>query len=167
MIREARPEDAAAIARVHVDSWRTTYRGLVPDEVLANLRYDERENNWIGILRDQTKFTYVADENGVVGFANGGPERSKTVDYDGELYAIYLLESHQRRGIGRALVSAFAGRLAKEGYRSMLVWVLVDNPFRKFYEALGGVEVKRKKHRVHGVMLDEVSYGWKEIPWRS
>lgn len=164
MIREARPEDAAGIARVHVDSWRTTYRGLVPDDVLANLRTDERENNWVGILRDQTKFTYVADEGGIVGFVNGGPERSRTVDYDGELYAIYLLESHQRRGLGRELVRAFAARLAKEGFRSMLVWVLVDNPHRAFYESLGGVEVKRKKIRIGGATLDEVAYGWTTFP---
>lgn len=162
-IREARPEDAAGIARVHVDSWRSTYRGIMPDEVLAGLSVSERENNWVGILRDRTKFTYVAESDGaVVGFASGGPERSKVPDYAGELYAVYLLEGRQRRGIGRALVRAFAERMLREGFTSLLVWVLVQNPACRFYEALGGIEVRRRKQRVRGVMLDEVAYGWRD-----
>ena len=42
-VREAVPADARAIARVHVDSWRTTYRDIVPDSVLSQLSYEERE----------------------------------------------------------------------------------------------------------------------------
>ena len=34
VIRQATPEDARAIAAVHVDSWRTTYRGLLRDAYL-------------------------------------------------------------------------------------------------------------------------------------
>jgi hypothetical protein len=58
---------------------------------------------------------------------------------------------------------AFAARLAGEGFRSTLVWVLGDNPFRAFYVSLGGVEVKRKKIRIGGATLGEVSYGWRLI----
>ena len=32
-------DDAAGIARVHVDTWRTAYRGLIPDDVLAGFSY--------------------------------------------------------------------------------------------------------------------------------
>lgn len=37
--REARFEDARSIAAVHVDTWRTTYAGIVPDDALAALSY--------------------------------------------------------------------------------------------------------------------------------
>jgi ribosomal protein S18 acetylase RimI-like enzyme len=163
--RSAAVADAAAIARVHVDSWRSTYRGLMPDEVLAGLSYEERENNWIGILNDRTKFTFVAEEAGsVVGFANGGPERSQDPGYRGEMYALYFLERHQRRGGGRDLARVFVERLRHEGYASMLVWVLAANlPARKFYESLGGVEIRTKRVRVHGTMLDHVAYGWTDL----
>jgi len=43
MIRPATPEDARAIAEVHVASWRYAYRGLLPDDVLDRLSVEERE----------------------------------------------------------------------------------------------------------------------------
>ena len=46
IIREATHSDIAAMSRVHVDTWRTTYRGIVPNELLANLSYKEHENSW-------------------------------------------------------------------------------------------------------------------------
>jgi hypothetical protein len=42
-IREATIADVAAIAKVHAESWRTTYKGLLPDDYLANLTYEQRE----------------------------------------------------------------------------------------------------------------------------
>jgi len=46
MIRQASLDDVPAIARVHVDTWRTTYRGLLPDEHLTRLTYEGRERLW-------------------------------------------------------------------------------------------------------------------------
>lgn len=94
-IREAGITDAPAIARVHIDSWRTTYRGIVPADYLAQLDYAQREQSWRSRIRDRQKrqFIYVAQEaNEVVGFASGGPERSGYLTYDGELYAMYILD---------------------------------------------------------------------------
>src|SRR5438552_7633626 len=95
LIREASPTDAAAIARVHVDSWRTTYAGIVPADYLAHLSYARRELFWRDILSApaQPGCVYVAaqDTGRIVGFASGGPERRHDAIYQGELYAIYLL----------------------------------------------------------------------------
>ena len=49
-IRAAVPEDAASMARVHVDSWRSTYAGIVPAEYLAGLSYPNRESLWKELL---------------------------------------------------------------------------------------------------------------------
>lgn len=113
IVREAAPSDIPAISRVHVDTWRTTYHGIVPDEVLANLSYKKRENGWRQVFNNAPKdhgFTYVAeDESGqIVGFANGGVERTGHPVYQGELNAIYILKSHQQKGIGRELVQTRA-----------------------------------------------------------
>ena len=78
-IREAVVADAGPIARAHVDSWRTTYPGIVPDDHLASLDVKEREDRWRVILEAVSHdFTYVAEsqEGEIVGFASGGPERS-------------------------------------------------------------------------------------------
>ena len=50
-VREARQEDAA-IAGVHVDPWRTFYRGIVPEGFLADTSYENFEDRWRGWLRD-------------------------------------------------------------------------------------------------------------------
>jgi L-amino acid N-acyltransferase YncA len=164
VIREASLADAAAIAHVHVDSWRTTYRRIIPDEYLAKLSYDGRTRFWerrLAAMADG-EFAYVAeDEAGqIVGIAVGGPERSGDPVYQGELCGIYLLESHQRQGIGRQLTLTIVVRLAQAGIHSMLVWVLAENPSRRFYEALGGQVIRQKPIEIGGVTLDEVAYGW-------
>ncbi len=95
-IREAVPADAPAIARVHVDVWRTTYRGIVPDDYLRTLSYKDREALWTRVLAatDSQVVFVAADEQGtIIGFANGGPERSRDPVYTGEIYAIYLLDA--------------------------------------------------------------------------
>ncbi len=165
-IREANCDDAPAIARVHVDSWRTAYRGIVPDDVLAKLSYEERTSTWTWGLShlELREFHYVAEDEaeGVIGFVSGGPERSGDPVYTGELYRIWLLERHQRRGIGRQLVHATVQRLAEACFRSMLVWVLAGNPSRGFYEALGGQFVRNGQTEIEGAFFDQVAYGWRD-----
>jgi ribosomal protein S18 acetylase RimI-like enzyme len=82
--------------------------------------------------------------------------------YAGELYGIYLLESHQRRGIGRGLLQAIVERLAEAGLRSLVVWVLTDNRSRGFYEALGGELIRRGQTEIGGLALEKVAYGWSD-----
>jgi GNAT superfamily N-acetyltransferase len=164
LVREATTDDILGIARVHVDTWRTAYRGIVPGDFLATLTYEGKESLWTLILSHPTpkSCVYVAeDEQGqVVGFASGGPIRTQNNRYKGELNAIYILESHQGKGIGRQLVSAIANSLAQNGMTSMLIWVFADNPARRFYERLGGAKVDEKQFEIGGVALTEVAYGW-------
>ena len=168
-IRPSEASDAAAIARVHVDSWRTTYPGIVPDDYLNSLlSYEQREEFWEELLTqgESTTFACVAEDTSgpVVGFASAGSERSGEAAYKGELYTIYILDSHQRQGIGRRLVCAAAERLVQRDLDSMLVWVLADNrPARSFYEALGGREVRQAPIEIGGILLTEVAYGWPDI----
>ena len=167
-IRKANPADADAIARVDVDAWRTTYTDIVPAEYLAHLSYQVSESRWGEVLAaDQpvtSNFVAETDNGEVVGFAGGGPEREGNPIYRGELYAIYLLKEYQRKGVGRRLVLAVAQYLMKEGFNSMLLWVLADNhPGRRFYESLGGTPVSRKTVTIGGADLVEMSYGWRSI----
>jgi L-amino acid N-acyltransferase YncA len=167
ILREAAAADAGDIARVHIDSWRTTYRDIVPAEYLANLAYDERTAQWTRRLSDREPGTVVylaADENGrIVGFAAGGRRREGDPAYEAELYAIYLLEACQGQRIGRRLAMAVVQGLAAAGMRSMLAWVLADNPFRRLYVALGGQEIAERTIVIGGAALGEVAYGWPDI----
>ena len=167
-IRAANPADAGPIARVHVDSWRTTYPGIVPAEYLAGLSYGKRQSVWADILSAgrtaESNFVAETDRGEIVGFAGGGLRREGDPAYRGELYAVYVLEEHQRLGVGRRLVSAVARRLLTDGFRSMLTWVLEDNgPACQFYEALGGTEVGRQTITMGGADLVELAYGWRDV----
>lgn len=166
VIRVATPDDASGIAQVHLDSWETTYRGILPDAALAARSYEVRIAQWARILRDvgSDDMVVVAESGGeIVGFASGGPERSDDLVYDGELYAIYLRNDHQARGIGRELTQAVATHLLQRGKRAMLVWVLSDNPSRVFYERLGGTPVRTTGITFGDKEYEETVYGWPDI----
>lgn len=164
IIREASHTDAPAIARVTVDTWRTAYKGIMPDEHLDRLSYDEREEFLLEFLSntDSNTFTYVAEEESgqVVGFASGGPERTGNSLYKSEIYALYILKDYQRKGVGRLLVQTVIKRLKQSGVHSLLIWVLKDNPCRRFYETIGGRLVEAKTIEVDGFKCDLVGYGW-------
>lgn len=166
-IRLATLADAPQIASVHVSSWRSSYRGIVPDAVLDGLSVEDRSERWrenLALDVDKSWFTLVAEgAGGIVGFASAGPIRSPDPVYGGELGALYLLATHQRLGLGRRLVSEAARRSREAGMDSMLVWVLRDNPSRGFYEALGGEYVREQLITIGDAELVEFAYGWRDI----
>jgi GNAT superfamily N-acetyltransferase len=168
MVRPARLDDSEGIARVQVASWRTTYPGMIPQDFLDSMDDAAFAGRWSERLSHETsrRTTFVAEDEGrLVGFATGGAEREGDAQYDGELYAIYVLQEWQGQGLGRELVNAVAGALVERGLHSMLVWVLRDNlPARAFYERLGGVYVR--EHPLDfgaGFEVMEVSYGWGDV----
>lgn len=166
LIREAGEADAAAMASVNVASWRSTYREILPAPLLASLSEPEQTARWaerLGPFRDRNVAVVAEEERRVVGYANGGAERGGDPDYRSELYAIYILETHQRLGIGGRMVTEVAGRLIDQGFESMLVWVLEDNPSRAFYESLGGVYLREQKLDLGLVVVSEVAYGWPDM----
>lgn len=166
-IRAANPDDAAGIARMHVESWRTTYRGIVPSKYLERMSPERRERFWAGIIGNPggDEFVFVAEaaDGQIIGFASGGPAREGDASYTGELYAIYLLEHFQDSGVGRRLFAMIVDELLSQGHASMLVWVLRDNPSSGFYERLGGQYVAEKPIDIGGTKLIEVAYGWSDL----
>ena len=161
-IREAGADDASRIARIHVDSWRETYQGLIPARLLNGLQFKQREVDWKSALKQPANtVVFVAQwPDGIYGFASAGSERSADPQYGGELYAIYLLQAKQKCGAGQALFDSVRRRLIESGYRSMLVWVLEGNPACGFYEAMGGRRVGNKDERFGKFLLREVGYAF-------
>ena len=113
----------------------------------------------------QRSVTLVACDStrGVVGFVDGGEERTGRLGHDGELYAIYLLQAAQRQGAGTLLAGHFAREMQLKGFTSMVVWVLDLNPLKKFYEALGGRVISRETIERGGEQYFEVAFGWDEL----
>jgi len=165
-ITPAGHEDAAAIARVHVDGWRTAYRGLLPSTFLDSLSYAQREDLWRGVLADPVgRHIFVAREmdGPVVGFGTGGRPQVRSPGYLGELQALYVLDGHQRRGVGTGLFTAVATAFVEEGIDSMLTWVFAENPAVRFCDHLGGHRFDERSIEIAGQAIDEVAFGWTDL----
>ena len=164
-VREATPDDALNIAHVHVDAWHETYRGLLPDSVLAGITYGERERQWTAALARAEPCIFVAEAEGtIVGFAAAGPNRDPAdqsfAAYPGELYAIYLLAAYQKQGIGRALFDRVNAALRQRALFPFLLWVLDRNPACAFYERLEGQKVVTQPAELRGAHIIEHGYAW-------
>jgi GNAT superfamily N-acetyltransferase len=166
-VRALQPGDIPAVARVHVDTWRSSYSGIVPEAHLAGLSYGRCETNRIAYLeetRGETD-TFVAEEETgeIAGFISGGPLREPLLGYDAELYVLYVRQAAQGSGNGRRMVAALARALAGRGYRALVVWVLRDNPACQFYEHLGGQPAGEKRVEIGGKELLDVAYAWPDL----
>ena len=168
IIRSAEVEDAAAIARVHVDAWRSTYPGMIPQRYLDRLTVENRSIGWVRLLERAPPdvITLISeDDDQVVGFVTGGRLRHSDLRFEAEIASLYVLPGRQRAHHGRRLFLAASNRLAKAGYKGLFIWVLADNArARKFYEAMGGVAIAEITRPFAGQPLREVGYGWTETP---
>jgi GNAT superfamily N-acetyltransferase len=167
-IRPAAIYDARAIAEVHTESYNSAYRGIFPEALLNGISMEKRESSWRDLLaahESPSSITLVGCDagGGVDGFASGGKERTGQLGCDGELYAIYLRQESQRKGLGALLVRHFVHELVARGFGSMAVWVLALNPSRRFYECLGGKVIGEQKIERGGQTFIEVAYGWQSL----
>ena len=102
LVRPATVDDAAAIARVHVQSWREAYAGRMPADFLASLDEARFARNWENILADGVTDAFVAERDGeVVGWATAGPGRDDDAPRPRELEGIYLLAAAHGSGAGQ------------------------------------------------------------------
>jgi GNAT superfamily N-acetyltransferase len=139
-MREARPADAMAVAKLHVRSWRAAYRGLLPEDFLDALRPEERASRYtFGSPDPGAPRTILAFLDGeLAGFATVSRSRDEDVPQAGELCALYVDPDHWRDGVGRRLLAESRRLMREEGYEEAILWVLVGNETaERFYEADG------------------------------
>jgi ribosomal protein S18 acetylase RimI-like enzyme len=141
-IRKALPEDARAIATIHVRAWQSAYRGIIPSAFLESLSISQREDAWRQQSLSRGTAILIAEQNGqALGWAQVG--RSRDADADdstGELYAIHVAPEHWRQGVGQQLWNEGAAHLRRSEYTDATLWVLRDNAgARAFYRANGFV----------------------------
>ena len=131
-IREATPDDADEIDRIHVQSWLRAYSDFIGPEDMIGARRpaDERVARWRERVSDGTVRTWVHDVDGfVAGFASAG---------GGELMALYVDPAAQGAGVGSGLLEHAEAALRDEGAAEASLWVFRDNEHgRRFYESHG------------------------------
>jgi GNAT superfamily N-acetyltransferase len=139
-IRPATNEDDLGIRDVQVQTWKSTYSGMIANDVLAEITVDRpprRTKTPDPALTDSRRAFVAEDSQGkIIGFAVGGLARSKDWGYQSECWAIYVLKEYQGHGVGKKLLQQLAHELSKK-YENMIVWSLEANgSSHKFYESL-------------------------------
>lgn len=163
-VRIGRRSDAPQVARIHVESWQTCYRGILPEEFLNRLSVAERLGLWQKFIDQTDQILLVCrKDRKTVGFAACGPTRDDDIGPKsvGELYAIYVLPEFWRMGCGHRLWQRTHGELKRAKFAEVMLWVLKANArARRFYER-EGFEFDSsavKDALVGGVKLQEVRY---------
>jgi GNAT superfamily N-acetyltransferase len=160
-VRSATPEDAGAVADVHVRSWQVGYRGLLPDEYLDGLRPEDRMTRYtFGATDASLPTTLVAvAEDAILGFVTAGPSRGDDVAC-GEIHALYVDPRAWGRGVGSRLMLEARTYLSRRGFRTAVLWVLAGNErAERFYRRDGwSSDGHRRTQPVWGLLVEETCY---------
>ncbi len=168
LYRLARSSDVAAIAALHADSWRRSYRGMLPDAFLDGDVFADRAAVWRERFNNTDEqpvtLTIVAELNGeLAGFshsiADEDPKWGTLLDN------LHVRHGTKRRGIGTRLVAETAAWLEERSPTSgFYLWVLENNaPAIRFYDSLGGELAGKGVSPEGGGSAPSLRYWWQEL----
>ena len=161
-VRPAVPEDAYDVARAHIRSWQSAYRGLIAQEYLDSLTPEAWASRYtFGRMGIRLPSTLVAvDGSAICGLATTGLCCDIDLTNFGELMAIYVDPAYLRTGVGRLLITAARKRLRGVGVVAASLWVLDGNVrARRFYERDGWRFDGTRRTRTYGnAPVEEVRY---------
>ena len=164
-IRSATSDDVPQIAKVHVESWQESFKGIAPEDYLKSMSVDRRQEVFAERLTNPTYNLLVAEEpdRGVVGFIDFGTPDFENYGFDARVYSFYLLPEFQRLGLGGRLFENCRRAMSDAGYGSMCLDTLEMSPYRRFYEKHGGRVVARDSHKLGDAEYATVIYGWESL----
>lgn len=144
-IRKRKKEDCYGIAHVVTVAWNETYKGIVPDYFLEELKINEegrakRSSDNFDIKNNNQLVLEINNE--VVGFVNFGISEDKEFEHCGEIIALYIIKKYKGNGLGRKLVEEAIKEIKKLGCDKMIIACLKGNPSNEFYEHIGGKYIK-------------------------
>lgn len=135
---------------------------------MDSLDYESREQQWCRNIAVSEVFIAETGDKQVAGFSTGGKERTgKYGEAVGEVYAIYLLQEYQGRGLGKRLLKPIIDNLRQQEMDELIVLALEENPACGFYKNLGGKAIGQLEIEIAGKKLKETVFYWetlKEIP---
>lgn len=145
IIRRRTKDDCLSIARVVTVGWNETYKGIVPDWFLEELKTNEQEraNRMLNNFNEENNHQFVLEiDNNIVGFVNFGLAEEPEYSNCGEIIALYIISKYKGNGYGKKLVNTAIKELKEMGCDKMIIACLKGNPSNEFYKHIGGVYVK-------------------------
>ncbi len=168
-IRAGVPADCEAIARLHAESWRESYRGMMPDAYLDGPVFEDRLAHWRDIL-DQARADatlLIAEMQGAfTGFFYSCPD----ADADWEkLDNLHVVGARRSGGIGARLFRDGAARLVSAGRKQVVLYVFQGNSRACcFYKRHGGVPGAIVHQHIAGLgPFALIPYRWHDISVRA
>ncbi|MEW8995843.1 GNAT family N-acetyltransferase [Clostridium sp.] len=139
-IRYATFDDAKVLGEIHSKSWKSAYRGIVPNKILDNITSSKREIYFKKALSEKwEEDAIIFKEDLPIGLICIGKCRDDDKkELSGEIWGIYLLPQYWSMGVGVELIQWGINELRKRSYKEITLWVLEENMrARKFYEKIG------------------------------
>jgi ribosomal protein S18 acetylase RimI-like enzyme len=142
-VRPARESDAAAVAEVQVDAWRTCYAPRLPAGALDGLDVTLVEAGWRAAVTAPPspahRLLVGLSAGRLAGYVALGPaEDGDATAQDGELYALTVSPAEQRLGHGSRLLAAAVDTLTQLGFRVARIWTFDgDDPLHAFLSGAG------------------------------
>jgi ribosomal protein S18 acetylase RimI-like enzyme len=159
-VRSGKPGDATAIAGVFRDSWQQAYRGIIPHAHLEHMIRRRGPDWWRSAVRAGDTVLILECEKDVVGYATLGTSRTRG-PFQGEIYELYMMPTHQGVGLGEYLFEAARAGLDSRGLNGLLVWALSDNQVATdFYWRRGGRPIAKTIERFGDSKLEKIAFAW-------
>lgn len=159
-IRAPRLDDAEDLVRVFRDSWRLAYAGIIPADQLDRIILRRDDAWWRNAIASSEQMLILEVSGVVAGYATYGPARTRG-RFQGEIYELYLLPSHQGLGFGEHLFEACRNRLDERGLRGLVVWALIENAVAcAFYWRRGGRPLASTVESFGKAKLEKAAFTW-------
>lgn len=160
-VRWANYNDWKELGSVHSDSYRSAYKGIIPDDFLENFTAEKRQEYFQKVLSEgKEKIAIMFVDKKAIGFIIIGKCRDEDLDATyGEIWGIYLLKEYWGKGFGKRLINWGIDRIKENGYFRTALWVLKENEnARRFYEHLGFIFDGKEKLIKRDKELVQVRY---------
>lgn len=159
MIRNGKIEDAGKIAKIKIDNWKKTYLNIFPDKYMENLNLEKEIEKYKNNFNNRKVITFVKDEE-IIGYCYYGDKKDNFFnEYSGEVYAIYVKNECQQKGIGTALLQEAMKALSNE-HKKIMLWCAKENyKAISFYKKNGLKIIGEDLENISGKDVKKIALG--------
>ncbi len=151
IIRDKKYEDIEEYILLVNDVWNDTYRGIVDDSFLDNMKNttEERIKRGKEKFNENIKDTFLLEDNGkIIGYTSAEKSRDEDYPNSGEVSSLYLRKKYQGKGLGKELYNYSLNKLKELGFKDYIIGCLDKNPTNEFYKHMGGKYYKSKMIKI-------------------
>ena len=163
-IRKATQKDCSTIAKIRIDNWKTTYKGLLPQSFLDELDYEKETNYWLNYPKSEVSNVFVATNknDNILGFVGiKAFDKENTI---GEIYALHTSQAFRGKGAGKALIYHSAQLFKTQDINEMRLWVVVgNNNAIAIYEHLGAKIYTERTEIINSTDVPEIGMKWNNL----